>query len=349
MRIVVNDIAASSGGAMTVLKDFYACVKENDKDNEWIFLLGDTYVEETENIKVITLPEIKKNPIKKVLFDFFTGKKFIHSLNPDVVFNMQNIITFGVKVPQAVYIHQPLPFQNTKKFSFLKKREKKLAFIQYVIGTIIKYSVKKSDKVIVQTDWMKDAVCKKCGISSDKIVKVLPNVKRIDKMNNDNLLNIQNFFYPTSSVLYKNNDLVFAASKILEEQNIIHNIDLTLNKESTSTFVNCIGRIPYEAVIEKYYNSTLIFPSYIETFGYPLAEARQVGTLILAADTEFSRELLNGYENAYFFDPFKPYELAELMKKVVHKVVLRTEVNENNDDSADSWKKIMNEVLNLSK
>ncbi len=347
MRIVVNDIAASKGGAMTVLKDFYSCICENDKENKWIFLLGDKFVEETENIKVITLPEIKKNPIKKVLFDFFTGKKFIHKLNPDVVFNMQNIITFGIKVPQVVYIHQPLPFQNTKKFSFFKKREKKLAFIQYVIGTIIKYSVKKSDKVIVQTDWMKDAVCKKCGISRDKIVKVLPNVKRIDRMSSDCQPNIQNFFYPTSNVLYKNNDLVFSASKILEEQNITHNIDLTLNKESTSTFVNCIGRIPYEAVIEKYHNSTLIFSSYIETFGYPLAEARQVGALILAADTDFSRELLNGYENAYFFNPFKSNELAELMKKVVLGEIERKDTADIFEKQEDNWKKVIECLYNM--
>ena len=47
MRIVVNDIAASKGGALTVLKDFYSCVRENDKENEWIFLLGDNLLEET--------------------------------------------------------------------------------------------------------------------------------------------------------------------------------------------------------------------------------------------------------------------------------------------------------------
>ena len=53
MRIVVNDIAASKGGALTVLKDFYNCVRENDTDNEWIFLLGEKLLENTSNIKTI--------------------------------------------------------------------------------------------------------------------------------------------------------------------------------------------------------------------------------------------------------------------------------------------------------
>ena len=55
MRVVVNDIAASSGGVLTVLKDFYKYVKENDRENEWYFLVGDDYIEPTENIHIIKL------------------------------------------------------------------------------------------------------------------------------------------------------------------------------------------------------------------------------------------------------------------------------------------------------
>ena len=113
MRIVVNDIAASTGGAMTVLRDFYRCVCENDTENEWIFLLGDKYFEETDNVKIISMPDIKKSGFKKLWFDFVAGRKYISALKPDVVFSLQNIITFGLKAPQVVYVHQPLPFQRT--------------------------------------------------------------------------------------------------------------------------------------------------------------------------------------------------------------------------------------------
>ena len=33
MRIVINDIAASYGGAVTVLKEVYNYIVENDKEN----------------------------------------------------------------------------------------------------------------------------------------------------------------------------------------------------------------------------------------------------------------------------------------------------------------------------
>lgn len=341
MRIVVNDIAASTGGAMTVLKDFYFCVKENDSENEWIFLLSDKYVEETENIKVITLPEIKKNPIKKVLFDLFTGKKFINSLKPDVVFSMQNIITFGVSAPQTVYIHQAIPFQSAKKFSFLKSNERKIAFIQYFIGALIKLSAKRSDKVIVQTKWMKDAVCKKCNLSSKKVLCVTPNVKDIAHLKNPELFDKTCFFYPTATGVYKNNSCIYEACKLLDEQNIEYTVKLTLPKQYSEGNIDCIDRIPYEDVINYYNKSTLIFPSYIETFGYPLTEARKLGSIVLASDCPFSHEALDNYENAYFFNPFKPEELTQLMNKVVMGEINKKETADIFENQEDSWKRVI--------
>lgn len=347
MRIVVNDIAASTGGAMTVLKDFYTCVCENDTENEWFFLLADRYFEETENVKIITLPKVKKSPIKKVIFDFFTGRKFIGKLKPDVVFSMQNIITFGLKIPQVVYIHQSLPFQKIKKFSFLKRAEIKLALKQYAVGALIKLSAKKADKVIVQTKWMRQAVCEQCKIPEKNVLNFAPSVNNILHFKDSSLYDKKTFFYPTAPAIYKNNSCIFEASALLEKQNIDHSIVLTLPTEYSKPNVDCIGRIPYEDVIKRYNGSTLIFPSYIETFGYPLAEARQMGAIILAADTAFARELLDGYENAYFFNPFKPYELAELMKMVISGEIVKKENYEANSKTFDSWGCILELILKL--
>ena len=96
MRIIVNDIAASQSGALTVLKSFYEFVKEHDKENEYVFLLSDRYIEETERIKVCICKTVKKNGFEKIRFDFITGKSFIEKLQPDYVLSLQNIITFGL-------------------------------------------------------------------------------------------------------------------------------------------------------------------------------------------------------------------------------------------------------------
>lgn len=347
MRIVVNDIAASTGGAMTVLRDFYRCVCENDTENQWVFLLGDRYFEETDNVKIIPMPDIKKSGLKKVLFDFFTGRKFIASLKPDVVFSMQNIITFGLKVPQVTYIHQSIPFQTIKTFSFLKGSERKLAVIQHWIGGIIKSSAKKSDRVIVQTQWMKEAVCKQCRLSPERVSVVMPQVKPF-VYDEAAQWDAKSFFYPTALGIYKNNAAVFAACEQLAQKGLDCNVTLTLPEEKSRGQVTCVGRLPYEEVVAHYRSSTLLFPSYIETFGYPLAEARQAGTVVLASDTAFSREVLDGYENAYFFDPFKPQELTALMERVIGGDIVRQDVSAAPVVQKDSWAEVADIIRRMA-
>lgn len=345
MRIVVNDIAASTGGAMTVLRDFYNCVCNHDHENQWIFLLGEKYFEETENVKIQTLPQVKGSRLRKLWFDFVSGKEYIRQLEPDVVFSLQNIITFGLKVPQVVYIHQSIPFQSMKRFSFFRSSERSLAVIQHLIGRIIKYSAQKSDLVIVQTQWMKEAVCRQCRLPEHKVRTSLPRVKPVKQ--NEQRLSFDKtaFFYPATGAVYKNNECLRRASELLCEKGITHKVTMTLPPEKSSGCIICTGRLPYEQVTAHYQQATLVFPSYIETFGYPLAEARMTGTIVLAADTPFSREVLDGYENAYFFDPFQPEQLAGLMERVASGDIVRKRITQQIVPDADGWKTVMEWVL----
>lgn len=320
MRIVVNDIAASKGGALTVLKDFYQKIRENGDQNEWYFLLGDRYVEETDNIHVLLFPEIKRDRKKKLLFDFVTGRKIINALNPDEVISLQNIITFGVKAPQTVLIHQAIPFQKTKRFSFFKKNERKLAVYQHLIGRVIKLSARKADKVIVQTEWMKEAVALEAGISEEKIQNILPATEDLSAYKGTVPSDKTTFFYPTAAAVYKNNDCIYRACEILRSRGI-KDFTVRLTIKTPENFadpnIQFVGRLPREEVLKMYSGSTLLFPSYIETFGYPLAEARQIGAQILASDCAFSHEVLKGYDKVDYFDPFKPEQLADLMERVI--------------------------------
>lgn len=343
MKIVVNDIAASTGGAMTVLRDFYTFVCEHDHENQWVFLLNQRYFEETDNVKIIPMPRVKKSGLHKLWFDFVSGRRFIQTLQPDVVLSLQNIITFGVKVPQAVYIHQSIPFQDVKNFSFLRGAERKLAVIQHLIGRIIKWSAKKSDLVIVQANWMKDAVCKKCRIPARRVLVSMPtaNVTAAE----GGAFESTQFFYPTAPGLYKNNDCLFKASRILRERGVEHTVCMTLPPDKSEEGIVCTGRQPYEEVLRRYRTSTLVFPSYIETVGLPLLEGRAAGTVILAADTVFAREMLEGYENVHFFDPFKPEELADLMGKVAAGEIAKKPVEQNAAPTGNGWPDVLERVL----
>ncbi|MFI3227935.1 MAG: glycosyltransferase [Clostridia bacterium] len=347
MKIVVNNIAASSGGALSVLQDFYNYIKDNDRKNEWIFLLSDNFIEETDNIKVIIRDDIKKSKFRKLAFDLVFGRNFINRMNADVVFSMQNIITFGVKAPQVVYIHQPVPFQKLKKFSFLIKKERQMAIYQYLIGIIIKKSAKKANKIIVQTKWMKDEVQKQCRVNG--VVNILPSIEDLRALKNFDDYSTREFFYPSADIIYKNNDLIEQACKILNRKGCKDfGVEITIENKKDTDNIKYLGRIDRKEVISKYNTKTLIFPSYIETFGYPLAEARQMGSIILASDCDFSREVLEGYENAYFFNPFDQYSLADLMEKVIEgEIAKKDELYETLAYSNNTWSEVYDEVLSI--
>ena len=163
MRIVVNDIAASKTGALSILKDFYNAVimYENARGaggNEWIFVLGDRLLDEKDNIKVLVRDDVKASRKERLKFDLKTGAEYFKSLKPDVLFSLQNTLPKGYEGRQVLYVHQPLPYQTWKKFSFFKPEEREYAVYQHLIGRMIDASVKRADKVIVQTQWMRDAI-----------------------------------------------------------------------------------------------------------------------------------------------------------------------------------------------
>ena len=70
-----------------------------------------------------------------------------------------------------------------------------------------------------------------------------------------------------------------------------------------------------EDLFAQYARSVLVFPSYIETIGLPLLEARSVGAPILAADCLYARDGVGDYEKAEFFEAFDAKKLSEMMER----------------------------------
>ncbi len=318
MRIVVNDIAAEYGGALTILKQFYHYINENCHDDEWIFLLGDKFLEETDNIKILTFPEVKRSHWRKVWFDCVTGHSVIDNLHPDVVLSLQNIMTFGVKAPQAVYVHQSIPFQSIRNFSFFNRDERSIAFIQKVIGAFIKKSVKSAQAVIVQTPWMKQAVAHKANIPLEKIIVARPDCEPPPLVGTAGFSS-RRFFYPTNNGLYKNNNAIIKACDILKSKGMTDfTVELTLPE---GTFhhpnVTCVGYLDHLELFKCYASSVLLFPSYIETVGLPLQEAASLGMPIIAADCPHAHDILQNYSNVSYFPSFDYKALASCMENII--------------------------------
>lgn len=325
--ILIYDVHASESGALAILNDLYAQIRDYpDKSIKWIFAVSTPEYIETDNIAVLRYPWVKRNWGYRLKFDHYTTRKILNTYKPDKVFSLQNKGIPFYRGLQYVYLH--LPFVLTDHRFHIRKDGKKLWLYQNVLSKSIFASLRKVEKTIVQTQWMKQALAEKAGVQADRIVIDVPDIST----NNigsyeDKPENKRRFFYPATAFTYKNHMVLlkalnYAVENGLREYELFLTIKADENgytrqlaeyAEARNLNVIFNGPIPREEVFRHYTNSVLVFPSYVESFGLPLLEARMTGTPIIAADCPFSREILNGYDKAAFFGEMDVETMGKLL------------------------------------
>lgn len=331
-NIMVYDIAAESSGALSILRDFYDEVKNHeDKSIKWFFVLSTPDFEETDNIKIIRYPWIKKSWFHRLYFDKYVARGLVYKFGIEKIINFQNVMIPVKGIEQVVYIHQSLPFAEykfgiTENFLFW--------VYQNIIGRLIIRSIKNADKIIVQTQWMKRVCADKSGVDQEKFNVIAPDIK-IKPIGhfNLNIESMSTFFYPATAVSYKNHRLIMEACKLLIKERVVNfKVIFTFDGDESNEIrylfdearkhnlpIDFVGHLKREKVFEWYIKSVLIFPSYIESFPLPLREAQIHGSPILVSDCPFSHEILDGYGKVSFFHYDKANELASLMLKQINK------------------------------
>lgn len=353
MRIAVVDVPAATGGALSILKDFYSHVCQYEQQHEWLFIVSNNELKPQQHIQIACLPWVKKTWLHRIWFELFHASKIIKSFKADIIFSLQNTVVLTSSISQVLYVHQPLPFQQEKKFSLFKSKERLFAIYQHGIGKLIGASVKKADKVVVQTQWVKNGIMQKTKCKGEKIEVIPPTIEGVQKKPQINTLNAcKRFFYPASAVLYKNHACLLAALANLESKGKIdYEFILTLNKngseaekkialqaEKLSGKIKFVGNLQRDIVYELFQECTLVFPSYIETFGLPLLEARMLGARIIASDCAFSHEILDGYPNVSFFDPMNPLAISALLLQCMEgKLPIVPDIVGEADNTLKGW------------
>lgn len=321
MKILVYDVAAQSGGALTVLHEAYQYAAQH-REIEWKFILSAAKLESRDNILVENYPDIKKSWFHRYRFDKITAPRIVQKFKPDIVLNLQNIC-ISCKCKQILYMHQPLPFAGYR-FSV---KDRKMWIYQNIIGRMIKRSCKRADEIIVQTQWIKNAIVRQCKVPECKISVRPP---KIDAASLKTFCATEKncYFYPASASVYKNHAVIVDACIRLKqvgfsEYKIMFTLQGNENEHIRKLYEKCqtqqlniewVGSLPRARVYELYGTHGLIFPSYIETFGLPLLEAKTAGSPILASDTEFSHEICDGYSRVKFFTFNDSERLARLIQ-----------------------------------
>lgn len=323
-RILVMDVPAENGGALTILNDFHKRALL-DRNTMWYFITSVVNLDEGDNVNVIKFPWVKKSWLHRLYFDYFVAPKLVKKFDIDEVFSLDNTTVARTKIPQVVYIHQAIPFVD---INFDIVNETKYWLYQKIIGRRIIKSIYKAKSIIVQTNWMKNAIVDKTNINSEKIIIDTPKLDiKVKKKFTYSSSNNRTFFYPAGAMPYKNHMTIINAVRHLikigiKDFQVIFTLDGTESEHSAKLLqiiskenlpIIFKGKLQYDEVFQMYSKSVLIFPSYIETLGLPLLEARKHEAPIIASDMPFCVEILYGYNKAKFFKYNDYLRLSELM------------------------------------
>jgi glycosyltransferase involved in cell wall biosynthesis len=347
MRILVLATAARWGGALSVLRSLHHHAAAGDGTHDWVFLIGGDLLPAGPGITLSMVPELQLSRRRRLLLEAGFGTSAISRWEPDVVISLQNTMPRGLKARTVLYVQQSVPFQTEFNYSLLRPDQRSLAVYQHLIGALTKWSVRSCDLVVVQSQWMQEAVQRSTGVPHDRLLVAPPDLLPIDAPSPRPPFDARQFVYPTYPSPYKNNEAIYEACRILDQQGVpgVQAL-LTIASGPHVPGVRHVGHMPRTDFVSLLSRSTLLFPSFFETVGLPLLEAQAIGIPVLAADRPYAREALAGYPNAAFFDPLAPTDLARLMRGVIDGRMGPSPAHA--PEASGGWDKIMRAIESMA-
>lgn len=351
MKIAVVDVAAESGGGLSVLLEFMEFIRTNEKmkNHEWYIYTSVVDIEGNGNINVIKQPTIKKSWGHRLWWEKITFPKVVRNDGFEFIISLQNTATKIKTLRQTVYFHNVLLLQDKKRFSLFKKEEFKYAVYIKIIGPITLNSLKYSDEVIVQTETAKKMLLSKKKNLNVRVVN--PNVEIKNSIDNKNNLMFNKFFYPASPVLFKDHYIIVKAVENLIKSGVtdfkvVFTFTGNENEYSKNIIRKCSG-IPqiefcgYKSrheILEMYKTHALLVTSSIESYPFPFIEAMYFNCPIVTLPYEYAQEIVSAYPNTHMCKDFSSSELSSKMKDVMNVIRKQYEYKASNN----SWENVVN-------
>lgn len=334
--VIVNATALASSGALTILNQFLEHAINDSKHEYLCFIHENVKKSSINNITII--PVKKQSFIQRVWWDLYGLNKYIKKkkLKPKKIISLQNT-SVNSKYEQIIYLHQPIPFSNFK----IKMNFQNIIFLMYkYVYPFFIFFRTKNTTFVVQTDWMKDAVIAKKKIAKERVHVIKPditfplnNLSHTEEYDDNNKSEVH-FLYPATPLFYKNHLIILDAMRILKAEGILANtkFQVTFKQDDNDELaikiaecnlvnnVNFLGVLSYEELLYKYLKAdAILFPSYLESFGLPLAEGAMLGKYIICSDLPYAKDVLNNYSNVEFISHDDAMKWALAMKQIILK------------------------------
>ncbi|TVL51516.1 hypothetical protein AYJ00_07205 [Shewanella algae] len=369
MKVVISGVNLVNGGPLQVFKDAIVAFS-NRPDVHLVCLVNDMGLFTSlkrDNVQFIEFNKVKSSWLLRLKFEYFTCYKLSAVLDADIWMAMHDISPRVVTKNQFVYCHNPSPFYKSG-FKDLWFDFKFFLFTNFY-KSLYGININSNKAVIVQQSWIADFF--KTEFNVNNVIVAKPGVGNTDVYSISSKQNIigkgcLKLFYPSLSRTFKNFELLLEAVNIISKirPDCYNNIELTLtlnpngsryeaflySKYKHLNNIDFVGMLTKEEV-EEYYRqcSIVVFPSKLETWGLPITEAKALNKPILLSNLPYAKETLGNYNNACFFNPNDPLELAQKLLSIYdgHDIFYEVEFSES-EKCCNSWKLLVDKILDIS-
>jgi glycosyltransferase involved in cell wall biosynthesis len=260
--------------------------------------------------------------------------------------------------PPSVIIIQDFPYL------YLNPRSFSMRVLWYIVRLYHHFSILKADALIAVSESTKRDLIQFFGARSEKITRVYMGFKSICAVPESSISLPTHFFYYSGVIKERKNVLasIQAYVKCLKEHpslkenfvlagrsggNYYEEIVRYIHTEGIESRVFFVGHLSDAEQSYAYARATaLIFPSIVESFGFPVLEAMDCGTPVITSNFGGPSETgANGA--AALINPRNPESIAEAMIRVSTDEQWRTELIERGRMRAKdfSWEKTARESL----
>lgn len=325
-HLVVSAVNLVEAGTLEVLVN---TLEAADKLADWkvTAIVHDQARFNLPGVRFIERKGVKASWFRRIKFEYLDCIKLAKVLKPDFWLSMHDMSpTLGKTDPpitQAVYCHNAMCFYKLSLKEFFL--EPKLFLFSTLYGLFYRINLRKNRTVVVQQEWLRNAFREQFGFQGEIIVAT-PQGQR--HQNKGRFEQSNRFFYPAFPRAFKNFECLLQAWEVLcldetWDGELTISIDEKQNRYARSMHkkykhlrnVTFAGRMTKQEVENTYSNvDCLVFPSKLETFGLPIAEAKAHGLYVLVSDLPYAKESVANYEAATFFDPNSATDLAEKLR-----------------------------------